>query len=164
MNRIIAVVIFLLFHAFSFGQELQQKWLFAGIENNIGEAVIPINSEKDYLQFTEATFHYELEAKDNLVATGEYTLNDNNLVFLYKQPTDTIRTYKITEHTDSSLVFTENTDDYTVTCLALDKLDETGECPIVEFALEPSCDLISKYNCSFEEYLSDYLEGWLEEA
>jgi len=62
------------------------------------------------------------------------------------------------------LVFTENTEDYTVTCLALDKLDETGECPIVEFALEPSCDLISKYNCSFEEYLSDYLEGWLEEA
>ena len=47
-----------------------------------------------------------LKAK-NLNAAGDYILQNKLLVFYYTQPTDTIRRYKITELTDSTLVFTE---------------------------------------------------------
>lgn len=112
MNRFILILLLVFSPSLIFGQELQQKWQFEGIENQTGDTILSINSEKDYLQFNEATFYYELEAKDNLIAKGNYTINDNSLVFTYTQPTDTIREYNIKEHTDSTLVFTENNISY----------------------------------------------------
>ncbi len=92
----------------SIGQNIENNWQFIAIENEQGESVTVINSEKDYLSLSENTFLYELESKENLKAFGKYTLQKDTLVFYYTQPNDTIRNYKITEHTDSTLVFTEN--------------------------------------------------------
>ncbi|WP_353779110.1 nucleoside transporter C-terminal domain-containing protein [Winogradskyella sp. 3972H.M.0a.05] len=105
--------VFLAFVAIFFGitsnlaQDLNKTWQFDAIENASGESLFSI-SDNDSISFNNGEFSYFLEAKDNLKASGDYIHQNNLLVFYYTKPTDTIRRYKITEHTDSTLVFTEN--------------------------------------------------------
>ncbi len=108
MQKYLLVSILVLVQFFSFGQDLEKKWQFSGIENENGESVILVNSEKDHLTLSEGAFLYELEAKNNLKASGDYMFQNKLLVFYYNQPKDTIRRFKISEHTDSTLVYTEN--------------------------------------------------------
>ncbi len=88
-------------------QNLEKQWQFEAIENNSGEQLFSINQTLDILSLNKGEFNYSLEAKNNLKAAGDYIHQNNLLVFYYTQPNDTIRRYKITEHTDSTLVFTE---------------------------------------------------------
>jgi len=109
MQKILLILILVLTQIVSFGQDLEKKWQFSGVENEQGESILPINPEKDHLTLSEeGAFLYELEAKENLKASGDYMFQNKLLVFYYNHPKDTIRRYKITEHTDSTLVFSEN--------------------------------------------------------
>mgnify|MGYP003667785435 FL=1 len=112
MQKYLLVGVLVLVHFLSFGQDLEKKWNFSSIENTNGESITTINSENDFLTLTDGTFSYEIGAKENLKASGDYMFQNKLLVFYYNQPTDTIRRYKITEHTDSTLVFTENGSHY----------------------------------------------------
>jgi len=107
MKNFLLIVVFVLTQTFSFGQNLEKVWQFSGIENEQGESQININSETDFLNLSENTFQYQIEAQNNLKASGDYLFQNKLLVFYYDHPTDTIRKYKIKEHTDSTLVFTE---------------------------------------------------------
>ena len=107
MQKYLLLSIIVLVQFFSFGQNLEQDWQFSRVENDQGESILPVNSKKDYLTLSEGAFLYELEAKENLKASGDYMFQNKLLVFYYNQPKDTIRRYKITEHTDSTLVFSE---------------------------------------------------------
>ncbi|MCW5520862.1 Na+ dependent nucleoside transporter [Aureitalea sp. L0-47] len=102
----------LFFFLFSFGtlfaQEIEQRWKFTSIENEEGQSLVPVNPEVDFITFSDGKFTYELAAKDSLKASGDYILQNKLLVFFYDHPNDTIRRYRITQHTDSTLVFTEN--------------------------------------------------------
>ena len=91
----------------SFGQDLEKIWQFSSIENSKGIAITKINKETDYLNISENSFSYQIESKNNLKAEGDLIFQNNLLVFYYTLPNDTIRKYKITEHTDSTLVFKE---------------------------------------------------------
>lgn len=91
-----------------FAQNIEKKWQFDAITNQNNETLFNINPAKDTLSLTTGEFNYTLSAKNNLKASGDYMLQNNLLVFYYNQPSDTIRRYKITEKTDSTLVFTEN--------------------------------------------------------
>ena len=97
---------------FTFGQSFEREWQFESIENEEGESLLDINSDSDFINFSNGSFHYELEAKNNLVASGNYLYQNDLLVFFYNKPKDTIRNYRIIELTDSTLVFTENQVDY----------------------------------------------------
>ena len=101
----------ILFSAISFGQNIDQKWQFSDINKN-DSSVIQIDSNTDFLTLQNNQFEYQLAAKNNLKAKGDYILQNDLLIFYYTQPNDTIRRYRITEHTDSTLVFTENTTKY----------------------------------------------------
>jgi len=95
----------------TFGQNINQEWKFSAIEkNNI--SVLPIDSEIDFLILQNNQFEYQLAAKNNLKAKGDYILQNDLLIFYYTQPKDTIRRYRITKHTDSTLVFSENSTKY----------------------------------------------------
>ncbi len=107
MKNYLLIVAFVLTQTFSFGQNLEKEWQFSRVENEQGESLLKINSSTDFLKLSEGTFQYQLEAKDNLQASGDYIFQNKLLVFYYDFPTDTIRKYKIKEHTDSTLVFTE---------------------------------------------------------
>jgi CNT family concentrative nucleoside transporter len=90
----------------SFGQDITNNWQFEAIENSNNSESISI-SDTDILNLENNTFEYQLAAKNNLKAKGDYILQNDLLIFYYSQPNDTIRRYRITEHTDSTLVFTE---------------------------------------------------------
>jgi len=92
-------------------QDLEKKWQFEAIQNESGESTITINPN-DFLNLNKGEFNYELQAKDNLKASGDYIHQNNLLLFYYSQPNDTIRRYKISELTDSTLVFSEKGIDY----------------------------------------------------
>ena len=107
MQKNLLVLVLLLVPFLSFGQDLEKKWQFSSIENSKGIAITKINKETDYLNISESSFSYQIESKNNLKAEGDLIFQNNLLVFYYTLPNDTIRRYKITEHTDSTLVFKE---------------------------------------------------------
>lgn len=92
----------------SFAQDIEKKWQFDAITNQNNESLFNINPETDTLSLTAGEFNYTLKSKNNLKASGDYILQNNLLVFYYSKPNDTIRHYKITQKTDSTLVFSEN--------------------------------------------------------
>ena len=112
MQKYLLVGVLVLVQFLSFGQNLEKKWQFSSIENTEGESLISINPENDFLTLRDGTFSYELEAKENLKASGDYMFQNKLMIFYYNQPTDTIRRYKISELTDSTLIFTENGSSY----------------------------------------------------
>jgi len=95
----------------TFGQDIDKKWQFKAIEQN-NSSIIAIDTTTDFLTLKNNQFKYKLAAKNNLNAKGDYLVQNDLLIFYYTQPTDTIRRYRITEHTDSTLVFIENTTKY----------------------------------------------------
>jgi len=112
MQNYLLVGVLVLVQFLSFGQNLEKKWQFSSIENAEEESLISINPENDFLTLRDGTFSYELEAKENLKASGDYMFQNKLMIFYYNQPTDTIRRYKISELTDSTLIFTENGSNY----------------------------------------------------
>ena len=87
-------------------QEIEKTWQFSSIENSEHLPIYAI-SKQDTLSLKGGEFNYTLQAKDNLTASGDYIFQNNLLVFYYNQPKDTIRRYKISTLTDSTLVFEE---------------------------------------------------------
>jgi CNT family concentrative nucleoside transporter len=106
----------------AFGQDITNIWQFESIENKNTDEVISI-TETDVLTLENNTFEYQLAAKKKLKAKGDYILQNDLLIFYYTQPKDTIRRYRITEHTDSTLVFSENSTKFSF----VGKTTETSE-------------------------------------
>lgn len=115
MRPLFLFIAFIVFQGFSFGQDLEKDWQFASIEDSNKNALFEINPETDKLTFNGGSFQYSLEAKDNLKASGDYIFQNNLLVFFYNQPSDTIRRYRVSQLTDSTLVFSENNVKYSFT-------------------------------------------------
>ncbi|PTX63713.1 CNT family concentrative nucleoside transporter [Kordia periserrulae] len=86
--------------------EIDGTWKFTSIQNADNEEIVQVSSV-DKLTLQSGEFQYQLAAKDNLKASGDYIYQNNLLVFYYNQPNDTIRKYKITTLNDSILVFKE---------------------------------------------------------
>ncbi|WP_298513598.1 nucleoside transporter C-terminal domain-containing protein [uncultured Kordia sp.] len=102
----IITVFCVLFNVSAQDTAIDGTWNFSSIQNAQTENNIPI-SDADKLTLQAGEFHYQLAAKNNLKASGDYIYQNNLLVFYYNQPNDTIRKYKITSLTDSTLVFKE---------------------------------------------------------
>jgi CNT family concentrative nucleoside transporter len=86
--------------------EIDGTWKFTSIQNAENKEIVQV-SNADKLTLAAGEFQYQLAAKDNLKASGDYIYQNNLLVFYYNQPNDTIRKYKITTLNDSILVFKE---------------------------------------------------------
>lgn len=99
------VVAFIFCISITTAQTVEGVWQFEAIQNESATNLFDID-EADFLELNQGEFSYSLKAK-NLKAAGDYILQNKLLVFYYNQPTDTIRRYKITKLTDSTLVFTE---------------------------------------------------------
>ncbi|MBX2829408.1 MAG: Na+ dependent nucleoside transporter [Flavobacteriaceae bacterium] len=108
MRNTILFSLLFLFTISLFSQNLERTWEFSSITDAAGTSLFPINEASDRFTLDNGTFTYSLEAKDNLEASGDYIVQNNLLVLFYNQPKDTIRRYRITQMTDSTLVFQEN--------------------------------------------------------
>ncbi len=114
MKQLLCTLLLLLTIAVSFGQEIEKTWHFSEISSEQSQSLYDIKSG-DSFTFKQNRFEYSLAAKDSLEASGDYVRQDDLLVFFYKKPNDTIRRYRITVLTDSTLVFSENGIDYSFT-------------------------------------------------
>ncbi|GGG33222.1 NupC/NupG family nucleoside CNT transporter [Bizionia arctica] len=93
-NFVLAIVAVFFGFSTSMAQDLEKKWV-ANDQNNSFET----------LELNQGEFN-------TTNASGDYIHQNNLLVFYYNKPNDTIRRYKIKEHTDSTLVFSEKNTDY----------------------------------------------------
>lgn len=105
-NFLLAVAAIFFVVNLTYAQDLEKKWEFEAIQNELGTDLFSIETN-DVLELNKGAFNYSLQAKNNLKASGDYIYQNNLLIFYYNQPNDTIRKYKITQLTDSTLVFTE---------------------------------------------------------
>ena len=91
MRNFLLVAFIVLAPLITFGQSIEKDWSFESIENSEGESLFQINFENDNLTLDNGNFRYQLEAKNNLEASGDYIFQNNLLVLFYTQPNDTIR-------------------------------------------------------------------------
>jgi CNT family concentrative nucleoside transporter len=87
--------------------ELARRWHFQAITNLAGDSLLPIDSSDYLLMRPDGTFHYELAAKDSLLAAGTYRRVGDSLIYRYRLPTDTQRIYTLQQLTDSVLLLQE---------------------------------------------------------
>lgn len=86
-------------------QDLEKKWQLDAVQSESKQELI-LKENTDALEFKVGEFKLHThDASSN--ASGDYIYQNNLLVFYFNTPTDTIRRFKITELTDSTLVFSE---------------------------------------------------------
>lgn len=108
MKKICLAFWAIFFISLSYSQNIQKTWVYKSITDKSKDTVYQTNSDVDILEFKDGDFNYSISELDSLKASGSYILQNNLLELHYLQPTDTIKQYRITELTDSTLVFTEN--------------------------------------------------------
>ena len=118
-------------------QDINKSWQFEDIQNETGTSLFSVN-ENDVLELKNGEFKYSLAAKDNLRASGDYIFQNNLLVFYYNTPNDTIRRYKITEFTDSTLVFKEKNIKYSFSTTKEDLTEDAVVVADTENTIIPS--------------------------
>ena len=109
IKKIILLFLGLMAITHAFAQESETgSWQFDAIENAVGDSLFAIDKQLDSLVLENNRFHYSLLAKDTLVASGDYTRQNDLLIFFYEQPTDTVRRYRIETLNDTLMRFTEH--------------------------------------------------------
>ncbi len=105
-------LLFFLFGIFAVqSQNLSKDWnlqsaeKFDHIQNDF--------SQQEILSLTQGRFEITSDGGDTIKAQGDYLYQDKLLVFFYNPPKDTIRKFRISELTESSLILSDNTNTYT---------------------------------------------------
>ena len=107
MLKKLSILLFIFSFNSIFSQSIIGDWFFQNIKDSNGNELFEVK-KTDLLSISEKDFKYNLEAKNNLLAEGSYSIKNNELSFKYNTPTDTLRTYDITLLSDNELEFTEN--------------------------------------------------------
>lgn len=87
--------------------EVLQEWRFQAILDEQEQALFPIDSGDYFHLRPDSTFQYRLKAKNNLHASGRFSLQGQWLRLHYDHPSDTLRSYAITQSNDSLLEIEE---------------------------------------------------------
>ena len=107
MLKKLSILLFIFSFNSIFSQSIIGDWFFQNIKDSNGNELVEVK-KTDLLSISEKDFKYNLEAKNNLLAEGSYSIENNELSFKYNTPLDTLRTYDITLLSDNELEFTEN--------------------------------------------------------
>ena len=97
-------------------QEIEKTWKIAASSNST-----------DYLQLNNGDFDLNLSSSDSISSTGSYIHQNNNLIFYFNKPSDSIANYKISELTDSTLVFKNKKNIYKF----IDKLSQNKKAVVI---------------------------------
>lgn len=89
----------------TFGQTVEKTWQLDAVKNQEGINLYNINASTDSLQLKNGEFHFSIKDKDSLDASGNYLYQNNLLIFYYDNPSDKVERFKISQLTDSTLVF-----------------------------------------------------------
>jgi len=102
---------FFLFGIFAVhSQDLSKDWSFQSAEKS-GKIQNDFSPE-DILSLTDGHFEIKSAGDDSIKSQGDYLYQNNLLVFFYNPPNDTIRKFRISEISDSSLILSDNYNTY----------------------------------------------------
>ncbi len=102
---------FFLFGIFAVhSQNLSKDWSFQSAEKS-GKIQNDFSPE-DILSLTDGRFEIKSAGDDTIKSQGDYLYQNNLLVFFYNPPNDTIRKFRISKISDSSLIFSDNHNTY----------------------------------------------------
>ena len=105
-------LLFFLFGIFAVqSQSLSKNWSFQSTQE-ISKIQNDFSSE-DLLTLTEGRFEIKSAGGEEIKAQGDYLYQNKLLVFFYSPPNDTIRNFRISELSDSTLIITDNYNTYT---------------------------------------------------
>ena len=105
-------LLFFLFGIFAVqSQSLSKNWSFQSTQE-ISKIQNDFSSE-DLLTLTEGRFEIKSVGGEEIKAQGDYLYQNKLLVFFYSPPNDTIRNFRISELSDSTLIITDNYNTYT---------------------------------------------------
>lgn len=107
MLKKLSILLFIFSFNSIFSQSIIGDWFFENVQDSNANELFEVK-KTDLLSITENDFKYNLEAKNNLLAEGSYSITNNKLSFKYNTPSDTLRTYDITLLSRNELEFTEN--------------------------------------------------------
>ncbi|MEZ4859587.1 MAG: nucleoside transporter C-terminal domain-containing protein [Flavobacteriaceae bacterium] len=99
MRKFILAFICSLISLFSIGQSIEKKWVFSSQK---------APSENNFLTLDKGRFQLNLSSENGVTGTGDYLFQNNLLVFFYDSPTDSIARFRVTQWSDSTLVFSSN--------------------------------------------------------
>ncbi|MGB3343456.1 MAG: nucleoside transporter C-terminal domain-containing protein [Aequorivita sp.] len=108
MRGIFIAAIALFFFGNIFGQSIEKTWQFSEVQDQNGLPILQINPEKDFLKLENGGFEYRLAANDTLLSSGDYIFQNNLLVLFFNKPKDTIRRFRVSQVTDSTLTLSED--------------------------------------------------------
>lgn len=102
---------FFLFGIFAVhSQDLSKDWSFQSAEKS--SEIQNDFSPEDILSLTNGHFEIKSAGDETIKSQGDYLYQNNLLVFFYNPPNDTIRKFRISEISDSSLIFSDNYNTY----------------------------------------------------
>lgn len=105
MKRRLQIIFFLSMLSFGFAQaqSIEKDWEISNTQDLSDSSV-----DFEKLNLQSGVFQYRFKENDSLSVKGDYLLQNNLLVFFYDQPQDSIRKFKISALTDSTLTLIEN--------------------------------------------------------
>ena len=95
-NFFLSLFVFFSFTCIAISQEIEKNWNTAS------------SNSSNYLNLNNGDFDLLISESDSINSTGSYIHQNNNLIFYFNQPTDSITKYKVLELTDSTLVIKNN--------------------------------------------------------
>ncbi|MDT0677118.1 NupC/NupG family nucleoside CNT transporter [Autumnicola musiva] len=113
MNKICYCLFFTIFGiSAAFSQNISKSWQF---QPNDADSLQPVKtafSSENILNLSEGRFTItRLNSRDTLAA-GDYIYQNNNLIFFYSKPEDTIRNFRVSGLTESEMGLSEGKNDY----------------------------------------------------
>ena len=96
----------------AFSQSIEKTWQIDAVKNQEGINLYNIETTTDSLTLNNGEFSFSLKAKDSVNASGNYLVQNNLLIFYYDIPEGEVKRFKITQLTDSTLVFSDKDINY----------------------------------------------------
>lgn len=143
MQKFTIVAIALLFFGTIFGQSIEKTWQFSEVKDENGLSILNTNPEKDYLKLDNGSFEYQLSPNDSLKSSGDYIFQNNLLVLFFNKPNESIRRFRVSQVTDSTLSLSENNIAYQLKLLG-------NEAAIVPLTVAKSSEIIPSQGFSMQ--------------
>ena len=124
-NFFLSLFVFFSFTCIAISQEIEKNWNTTS------------SNSSNYLNLNNGDFDLLISESDSINSTGSYIHQNNNLIFYFNQPTDSISKYKVLELTDSTLVIKNNKNTHHFVSKK-SKSQEAIVTPIKENTIKPS--------------------------
>ena len=124
-NFFLSLFVFFSFTCIAISQEIEKNWNTTS------------SNSSNYLNLNNGDFDLLISESDSINSTGSYIHQNNNLIFYFNQPTDSITKYKVLELTDSTLVIKNNKNTHRF----ISKKNENKEAiiaPVADNTVKPS--------------------------